>query len=36
MALVKLTIPIFYPVIMNLGYHPIWFGIIMFLPNLIY
>jgi C4-dicarboxylate transporter DctM subunit len=25
---VMLTIPIFYPVVTNLGYDPIWFGII--------
>ena len=29
LALVMLTIPIFYPVIVHLGYDPIWFGIIM-------
>ncbi|MEA2039641.1 MAG: TRAP transporter large permease [Thermodesulfobacteriota bacterium] len=28
LALVTLTIPIFYPVVSNLGYDPIWFGII--------
>ncbi len=31
MALVMLTIPIFYPVIINLGYDPIWFGVIIVL-----
>ena len=31
LALIMLTIPIFYPVIMNLGYDPIWFGIIIVL-----
>ena len=28
LALVLLTIPIFYPVILRLGYNPIWFGVI--------
>jgi len=28
LAFVMLTIPIFYPVVTNLGYDPIWFGII--------
>jgi C4-dicarboxylate transporter DctM subunit len=28
LALIMLTIPIFYPMVMNLGYDPIWFGII--------
>jgi len=28
LALILLTIPIFYPVIVNLGYDPIWFGVI--------
>ncbi len=28
LALILLTIPIFYPVITNLGYDPIWFGVI--------
>ncbi|MDZ7579167.1 MAG: TRAP transporter large permease [Deltaproteobacteria bacterium] len=31
LALVMLTIPIFYPVIIHLGYDPIWFGIIIVL-----
>lgn len=31
MALVMLTIPIFYPIVMDLGYDPIWFGIIIVL-----
>ncbi len=31
LALVMLTIPIFYPVVMNLGYDPIWFGVIIVL-----
>ena len=31
LALVMLTIPIFYPVIIELGYDPIWFGIIIVL-----
>jgi C4-dicarboxylate transporter DctM subunit len=28
LALVFLTVPIFYPVVMKLGYDPIWFGVI--------
>jgi C4-dicarboxylate transporter, DctM subunit len=31
LALIMLTIPIFYPIIQNLGYNPIWFGIIIVL-----
>jgi tripartite ATP-independent transporter DctM subunit len=31
LALVMLTIPIFYPVVMDLGYDPIWFGVIIVL-----
>ena len=31
LALVMLTIPIFYPVILDLGYDPIWFGVIVVL-----
>jgi tripartite ATP-independent transporter DctM subunit len=31
LALVMLTIPIFYPVVMNLGYDPIWFGLVIVL-----
>mgnify|MGYP006289848335 CR=1 FL=1 len=31
LALVMLTIPIFYPVISDLGYDPIWFGVIIVL-----
>ncbi len=31
LALIMLTIPIFYPVITNLGYDPIWFGVIIVL-----
>jgi len=31
LALVMLTIPIFYPIITNLGYDPIWFGVIIVL-----
>ena len=31
LALVMLTIPIFYPVVLNLGYDPIWFGVIIVL-----
>jgi C4-dicarboxylate transporter DctM subunit len=28
LALIMLTVPIFYPVVMTLGYDPIWFGVI--------
>ena len=28
LAFVTLTVPIFFPVVMGLGYDPIWFGII--------
>ena len=28
LGLILLTIPIFYPVVMKLGYDPIWFGVI--------
>jgi TRAP-type C4-dicarboxylate transport system permease large subunit len=31
LALIMLTIPIFYPIVTNLGYDPIWFGIIIVL-----
>lgn len=31
LALIMLTIPIFYPVVVSLGYDPIWFGIIIVL-----
>jgi len=31
LALILLTIPIFYPVILGLGYDPIWFGVIIVL-----
>lgn len=31
LALIMLTIPIFYPVVMKLGYNPIWFGVIIVL-----
>ena len=31
LALVMLTIPIFYPVVTDLGYDPIWFGVIIVL-----
>ncbi len=31
LALILLTIPIFYPVILQLGYDPIWFGVIIVL-----
>jgi C4-dicarboxylate transporter DctM subunit len=29
MAMMALTIPIFYPIILNAGVHPIWFGILL-------
>ena len=28
MAMIILTVPIFFPVVMSLGFNPIWFGII--------
>jgi TRAP-type C4-dicarboxylate transport system permease large subunit len=28
MAIVLLTVPVFYPLIVGLGFHPIWFGIL--------
>ena len=28
-AMVLLTIPVFFPLAMNIGFHPIWFGIIL-------
>ncbi len=31
LALVMLTIPIFYPVVLNLGFDPIWFGVMIVL-----
>ena len=31
LALIMLTIPIFYPVVIQMGYDPIWFGIIIVL-----
>ena len=31
LALIMLTIPIFYPIILDLGYDPIWFGVIIVL-----
>ncbi|MCE5185543.1 MAG: TRAP transporter large permease [Planctomycetaceae bacterium] len=31
LALVLLTVPIFYPVVVELGYHPIWFGVMIVL-----
>jgi len=31
MALIMLTIPIFYPVVTQFGYDPIWFGVIIVL-----
>jgi C4-dicarboxylate transporter DctM subunit len=29
LAMILLTIPIFYPLVMSLGFHPIWFGVIL-------
>lgn len=34
MALIMLTIPIFFPIAVNLGYDPIWFGIIITLVTI--
>jgi len=31
LALIMLTVPIFYPVVTNLGYDPLWFGVIIVL-----
>ena len=31
LALIMLTVPIFYPVVMQLGYDPLWFGVIIVL-----
>jgi TRAP-type C4-dicarboxylate transport system permease large subunit len=31
MALIVVTIPIFFPVVMSLGFDPIWFGVIIVL-----
>ncbi|NLK51936.1 MAG: TRAP transporter large permease [Syntrophomonadaceae bacterium] len=31
LALILLTIPIFFPIVLNLGYDPIWFGVIIVL-----
>jgi tripartite ATP-independent transporter DctM subunit len=31
LALIMLTIPIFFPIVQNLGYDPIWFGVIIVL-----
>lgn len=31
LALIMLTIPVFYPIVINMGYDPIWFGIIIVL-----
>jgi len=33
LALITLTVPIFYPVVMALGYDPIWFGVMIVLTN---
>jgi tripartite ATP-independent transporter DctM subunit len=34
LALIMLTIPIFYPVILELGYEPIWFGVVIVLVTM--
>jgi tripartite ATP-independent transporter DctM subunit len=31
MGMILLTIPIFYPVVQELGYHPVWFGVVVVL-----
>ena len=31
LALIMLTVPIFYPVVLSLGYNPIWFGVVIVL-----
>jgi TRAP-type C4-dicarboxylate transport system permease large subunit len=31
LALIMLTVPIFYPVVIAMGYNPIWFGVIIVL-----
>ncbi len=31
LALIMLTIPVFFPVVMDLGYDPVWFGIVIVL-----
>jgi tripartite ATP-independent transporter DctM subunit len=31
LALITLTIPIFFPIVLNLGYDPIWFGVLIVL-----
>jgi len=31
LALIVLTVPIFYPVILQLGFNPVWFGVIIVL-----
>jgi len=33
LALITFTIPIFYPIVINIGYDPIWFGIIIVLVS---
>jgi len=33
LALMMLTLPVFYPVVQNLGYDPIWFGVIIVLAS---
>jgi TRAP-type C4-dicarboxylate transport system permease large subunit len=33
MALIVVTIPIFYPLVMKLGFDPIWFGVIVVLTG---
>jgi TRAP-type C4-dicarboxylate transport system permease large subunit len=34
LALIMLTIPIFYPVVLQLGYHPVWFGVVIVLVTM--
>jgi TRAP-type C4-dicarboxylate transport system permease large subunit len=31
LALIMLTVPIFYPVVTQLGYNPVWFGVVIVL-----
>lgn len=35
LALIMLTVPIFYPVVLQLGYEPIWFGVMIVLVTMI-
>lgn len=34
LALIMLTVPIFYPVVLKLGYHPVWFGVMVVLVTM--